>query len=66
MAATEMTLGYCAEYEAGLKKVVSSSALLLPAAATMITPCWSAYWIAASIVESVPVPPQLALMTLAP
>ena len=27
---------------------------LLPAAATMITPCWSAYWIAAAIVGSVP------------
>ena len=40
--------------------------LLLPAAATMITPYWSAYWIAAAMTGSTPLPPQLALMTLAP
>ena len=30
--------------------LLSSSVPLLPAAATMITPCWSAYWIAAAMV----------------
>src|SRR5271168_2984739 len=66
MAATLITLGYVAEYEAGENGVVSSSAPLLPAAATTITPFWSAYARAAAMVGSVPVPPQLALMTLAP
>ena len=45
---------------------VSSLVPLLPAAATTITPCWLAYWIAEPIVASHPLPPQLALITLAP
>ena len=45
---------------------VSSALAPGPAAATMITLFWSAYWMAAAMGASVPVPPQLALMTLAP
>src|SRR5213595_1774172 len=66
MAATEITLGYCAEYDAGEKNEVSSFEPLLPAAATRITPLEAAYWIASSIVGLSPPPPQLALTTLAP
>ncbi len=46
--------------------MVSSFEPLLPAAQTMITPCWSAYWIAVAMIGVRPGPPQLALMTLAP
>src|SRR4051794_34823046 len=68
MAATLITLGSWVEYDAGAKKVPALSSLvpLLPAAQTMITPCWLAYWSAFWITSSVPGPPQLALITLAP